>query len=403
MRGAASIAGWDNRALRDAWGMTATTFWRERRVLVTGHMGFKGAWLTAVLDRLGAYTLGYGTDDRDPLLYRNLALDHHTSIDADILDTERLAAAIADRGIDIVFHLAAQPNVRESYLKPLETFSANILGTASVLEAARSAASVEVVVCATSDKVYENQEWDWAYRETDSLGGRDPYSASKAAAEIVARSMASSFFGPAGHRARVVTVRSGNVIGGGDWCKDRIIPDAARAFSKGDTLMVRNPHSTRPWQHVLDPLWGYMELARFLHAADHAPHPAWNFGPDPVFSPVSEVVERFAAVWGNGCHWAVEQGAGPKLHEAGRLSVDSTRARRELGWRPLWNLGETVNRSAHWYRDFCGDPSRAGELVRRDIDDYFEAMTLAAVPHGSTQSAARMLRQEDGKWKDRNR
>lgn len=346
-------------------------FWRGRRVLVTGHMGFKGAWLTALLDTLGARTVGYGFDLREPLLYRSLHFDRHLSVEADILDTARVAQVLADHAIDMVFHLAAQPSVRESYQKPLDTFAANIMGTASVLEAVRTAPSVAVVVCVTSDKVYENEDGDRAFRETDPLGGRDPYSASKAAAEIVAASMSRSFFGPSGHAARVVTVRAGNVIGGGDWCKDRIIPDAARAFASGEVLKVRNPNATRPWQHVLDPLWGYLELARLLRDRAEAPFPAWNFGPDPVFAPVSEVVDRFASAWGGGQRWAIE-GDGAMLHEAARLSVDSSRARDVLGWRPAWSLDESIHRTARWYRDHAERPSRAATLVQCDIGDFLD-------------------------------
>jgi CDP-glucose 4,6-dehydratase len=188
--------------------------------------------------------------------------------------------------------------------------------------------------------------------------------------------MSSSFFGPAGHRARVATVRSGNVIGGGDWCKDRIVPDAARAFSTGNALKLRNPHATRPWQHVLDPLWGYLELARFLRGREQASHPAWNFGPDPVFATVADVVGKFAAAWGQNRRWAVDGDGTEKPHEAGRLSVDSTRARRELGWLPVWGLDEAVGRSARWYRDYSEDPSQAETLVRLDINDYFDRMAL---------------------------
>lgn len=363
--------------------MSAAGFWSGRRVLVTGHMGFKGVWLTALLDRLGAETVGYGRDDRTPLLFRDIDGNGRASVEGDIRDTAGLAAVLRESRAEIVFHLAAQPVVRESYRDPVETFSSNVVGTASVLEAIRSAPSVAAVVCATSDKVYDNREWHWAYRETDALGGRDPYSASKAAAELVVASMAASFFGAGKHPARIATARSGNVIGGGDWCRDRIVPDAARAFAAGATLMLRNPEATRPWQHVLDPLWGYMELARSLHRGEATLHAAWNFGPDPVFAPVRDVVARLATAWGGDCRWAVEAQTGPQPHEAGLLAVDSTRARRDLGWRPAWDFDTAVARTAGWYRDFCTGAKPAGALVAADIDAFLTAHGLAgASGHG---------------------
>ena len=237
-------------------------FWSGRHVLVTGHMGFKGSWLVAALDRAGARTVGFGHDDRpDPLLYRFLKFRNHVSIEADVNDTERLRHALSEHEIETVIHMAAQPFVRASYAAPLQTVRDNVLGTASVLDAISSAASVKAAIMVTSDKVYENREWHWPYREADSLGGADPYSASKAAAEIITAAFRRSFFA-SDKSAQVATVRAGNVIGGGDWGADRLLPDAARAFSSGEPLVVRNPAAVRPWQHVLDALSGYLMVAR---------------------------------------------------------------------------------------------------------------------------------------------
>lgn len=347
-------------------------FWRGRSVFVTGHMGFKGAWLSYLLSRLGARTVGFGRDDRDPLLYRDLSIPDHVHNEGDVKDAGALRAALAASGASVAIHMAAQPIVLASYADPLSTFADNIMGTANLLEAVRHDSGVEACVVVTSDKVYRNNEWAWAYREDESLGGHDPYSASKAAAEIVTQSMIASFFSSPG-TARVASGRAGNVIGGGDWAEHRLLPDAARALARGEPLMVRNPYSTRPWQHVLEPLSGYLALAQALVEGRDKGRPAWNFGPAHEDAlPVSEIADLFVAAWGNGAEWRLAPKAEDAPKEASFLAVDVSLARRDLGWRPRWRVGEAVARTAAWYRD-ASQGGDAAALLDRDIDAFLAA------------------------------
>jgi len=347
-------------------------FWRDRRVFVTGHMGFKGAWLTYLLSRLGAETVGYGRDARTPLLYRELTIPGHRSSDGDVRQLHALTDTLVHSGAEVVVHMAAQPIVLTSYADPVRTFDENIMGTANLLQAVRQAPSVQSVVVITSDKVYRNNEWVWAYRENEPLGGHDPYSASKAAAEIVTQSMIASYFSKPG-TARVATARAGNVIGGGDWADHRLLADAARALGRGDPFVVRNPHSTRPWQHVLEPLSGYLTLAQALVEGRDGGYPAWNFGPshDDAIS-VGEVADLFVSAWGSGAGWTLSERTVEAPKEARFLAVDTAQARRELGWRPRWRVAEAVSRTAAWYRDAsgCGD---VGALIDRDVDAFLAA------------------------------
>lgn len=351
--------------------LTATrAFWQGRRVLVTGHMGFKGTWLCALLSSLGAVTIGYGLDPRVQLLYRELAIANHEHNEADINDLGALSKTLAESNAEIIFHLAAQPIVIMSYEDPIQTFESNIMGTARVMEAARAARNVKAIVIVTSDKVYENQGRNMPFKEDDSLGGHDPYSASKAAAEIVAKSMAQSFFSDRSS-ARVATARAGNVIGGGDWSAHRLLPDAARALMNNRPLLVRNPESTRPWQHVLDPLWGYLLLAQYLHSDESTRFSSWNFGPSLEETlPVKDIAQLFVSAWGPGASWTVGNGP-PAQHEAGQLSVDSTLAHNILGWHPRWRVAESVKRSAIWYRNHA-EAKAASALVTQDINDFLE-------------------------------
>ncbi|MDI1264417.1 MAG: CDP-glucose 4,6-dehydratase [bacterium] len=343
-------------------------FWNGKRVFVTGHMGFKGAWLVSLLSHLGAKTFGFGKDEREKLLYRELRLAGHTRRVGDINDLGAVKAALAESGAEVLFHLAAQPIVLTSYDDPLATFETNVLGTVRVLEAARKSANLKAIVVITSDKVYQNDGASRAFREGDPLGGADPYSASKAAAEIVAHSMARSFFPPP-NPIRIATARAGNVIGGGDWADFRLLPDAARAIGAGQPLVCRNPASTRPWQHVLDPLSGYMMLAEDL-AHRKTDIDAWNFGPaqEDVLT-VGEVADRFVAAWGGDAKWMTESSQAPVRHEAKLLAIDSSRAQRELGWYPRWRSREAIERTASWYRDHYTGVG-GGELVERDIASY---------------------------------
>jgi CDP-glucose 4,6-dehydratase len=342
------------------------SFWVGRPVLITGHKGFKGAWLSALLAHLGARTYGFGRDSRPRLLYPALRLANHAHREADLADTNALEAAMSESRPEVLFHLAAQPIVLTSYADPLGTFDDNIMGTARVLQAARAANSLKAIVVVTSDKVYRNRGGERAYVETDELGGLDPYSASKAAAEIVTTAMTASYFEAPGS-PRIATVRAGNVIGGGDWADNRLLPDAARAFEAGAPLIVRNPESTRPWQHVLDPLRGYLMLAERLASSDRTSFDAWNFGPDVADAiSVARIVDLFTQAWGQGAGWVRSNTDQPAAREAAHLSVDSSRARRELGWQPRWRVEEAVRRTAAWYHAHAkGEPAQS--LVERDI------------------------------------
>ncbi|MGH1418070.1 MAG: CDP-glucose 4,6-dehydratase [Hyphomicrobiaceae bacterium] len=343
-------------------------FWKGRRVFVTGHMGFKGAWLCALLSRLGAISIGFGKDNREPLLYRELKPHNHIHNLGDINDGSALESALVESGAEVLIHLAAWPLVLSSYGDPVGTFDTNILGTAKVLQAARKGPALKSIIVITTDKVYENHEWPWAYREQDALGAADPYSASKAAAEIVTQSMSKSYF-PNGGSPGVATARAGNVIGGGDWAEHRLLPDAARALDRDEPLICRNPDSVRPWQHVLDPLAGYLLLAETMATAQHDLPIAWNFGPAPMDAlKVREVADLFVQNWSGERKWITSK-TPPAEKEAEILTIDSALARAKLGWQPRWNGREAVVRTVDWYRAYSNGGD-AQELVDRDILDY---------------------------------
>lgn len=344
-----------------------------RSVFVTGHTGFKGSWLALWLQRLGAKVTGYATkppttpSNFEVSGIRELLAEHH---EADIRDRARLSAALQKAAPDVVFHLAAQSLVRESYRSPYDTFEVNTQGTAAVLEALRLLGRPCAVVIVTSDKCYENEDRSSARRESDALGGYDPYSASKGAAEIVTASYRRSFFPPdqiVKHGVRVASARAGNVIGGGDWAKDRIVPDMVDALTGERPVPVRNPDAVRPWQHVLEPLSGYLTLAARLLRADPADFcTAWNFGPaEGKEAPVRRLVEGFIEAWGGGT-WADRRDpAAP--HEAPLLSLSIEKARSQLKWTPRWSLEEAVRRTATWYRRFRKDPGQARASCLDDI------------------------------------
>lgn len=344
------------------------SFWSGRRVFITGHTGFKGGWLSLWLQSLGAELAGYAlAPPTRPSLFELAAIDEHMiSTIADIRDGDRLAVALAAHRPEVVFHLAAQPLVRASYVDPVGTFATNVMGTVNLLEAVRHTASVRAVVNVTSDKCYDNREWLWGYREDEPLGGHDPYSSSKGCAELITRAWRDSYFNTAdhvGHGVALASARAGNVIGGGDWAEDRLIPDLLRAIAAGRPAIIRNPLAVRPWQHVLAPLSGYLLLAERLSTEGAAFAEAWNFGPDDADSrPVQWLADRLTAVWGEGARWLVDDSCQP--HEARALRLDCAKARHRLGWMPRWPLSETITRIVAWQRALdAGADMRAWSLA----------------------------------------
>ncbi len=344
----------------------------RRRVLVTGHTGFKGAWLCTWLLDLGAEVAGFSIDvPTRPSVFETLGIgrmirDHR----GDVRNPEELAVVFRSFRPEIVFHLAAQPIVRESFRNPVETFAVNTMGTVNVLEAVRRFDSVRAAVFVTSDKCYRNLEWEWGYRENDPLGGEDPYSASKACAEAAAYSYMHVFFreGP-----RVATARAGNVIGGGDWAVDRVVPDCARAWSAGKTVVLRRPEATRPWQHVLEPLSGYLWLATRLWEEDEGVHrEAFNFGPDPgVVCSVQRLVEMLGETW-PGSRWRVQDDVNPGMPEATLLKLCCDKALTRLGWRAVLSLEESVAMTGQWYFAWsrASESSEMVGMTMRQIRDY---------------------------------
>ncbi len=352
-----------------------------RRVFVTGHTGFKGSWLTAWLLDLGADVTGYALPpDTDPNLFDALGLAEEVRhITADVRDREKLMSEMVRARPSVVFHLAAQPLVRLGYAEPHRTFATNVMGTVDVLEAVRACESVTAAVVVTSDKCYDNAESGRAFREEDPVGGRDPYSASKGCAELVTAAYRASFFGRDG-RVAVASARAGNVIGGGDWAPDRIIPDCVRALVAGEPVVVRNPDAVRPWQHVLESLSGYIRLAALLLRDGRAFAGAWNFGPaeHDAGRTVRWVVERFLREWGGGS-WSTPERSGEEVREARLLDLDSGKARERLGWAGVWDVAEAVEQTAEWYREYYRSPRAASELVRRQLHAYEAAARLSGV------------------------
>ena len=359
--------------------MLRRDFWRGRSVFLTGHTGFKGGWLATWLLALGARVTGYAlAPDTVPSYFVRCGLAARLdSRLGDVTDGAALAAALAAARPSVVFHLAAQSLVRRAYRQPVETFATNVLGTAHLLEAIRRTPSVEAVIVVTSDKCYDNHERSEGYREDEPLGGRDPYGASKAGAELVTTAYRRSFFTTG---ARVATARAGNVIGGGDWAEDRLVPDAMRARARGETLRVRNPGAVRPWQHVLEPLGGYLALAERLVESD-AFATAFNFGPrDEDAVPVAALVELVLGLWGGGRWDAVTEPDAP--HEAGVLRLDWGRARERLGWRPALTLKEAAELTVAWYRAASAStpPSALYDLGVEQIAWYEQRWQAAREP-----------------------
>lgn len=329
-------------------------FWQGRRVFLTGHTGFKGGWLSLWLQQLGAQVTGYALPaPTQPSLFEQARVaDGMISLIGDIRDGAALAHAMREARPEVVIHMAAQPLVRRSYVDPVETYSTNVMGTVHLLEAVRQSPGVRAVVNVTTDKCYENKEWVWGYRENEPLGGYDPYSNSKGCAELVTSAYRNSFFNPAQHAEHGVALasaRAGNVIGGGDWAADRLIPDILAAFGQGQPVTIRSPHAIRPWQHVLEPLRGYLTLAEHLHDEGTAYAEAFNFGPrDSDARPVEWIVRQLAAVWGAGAAWHVDDGEHP--HEATYLKLDIAKAAHRLAWRPRLDLEHALALTVDWAR-----------------------------------------------------
>jgi CDP-glucose 4,6-dehydratase len=326
-------------------------FWEGKRVLITGHTGFKGGWLSLWLQSLGANVVGYSlaAPSKPSLFEVARVADAMVSLEGDIRNLADVQAAFLTYQPEIVIHMAAQSLVRYSYQNPVETYATNVMGTVHVLEAVRHAPSVRAVVVVTSDKCYENKEWAWGYRENEAMGGYDPYSSSKGCAELVAAAYRQSFFNIAGRAVAIASARAGNVIGGGDWAVDRLIPDTIRAVSEQRPVLIRSPGAIRPWQHVLEPLSGYLTLAERMWSSKVEYASAWNFGPnDQDAKPVAWIVERITGLWGEGAQWKLDTVQHP--HEAHYLKLDSSKSRAGLGWTPMLDLSETLTWIVDWYK-----------------------------------------------------
>lgn len=351
-------------------------FWQGKRVLVTGHTGFKGSWLSLWLQKLGATVLGYAlSPPTEPNLFEVARVtEGMISVKGDVRDLDHLQTIMVEHQPEIVIHMAAQPLVRYSYEHPVETFSTNVLGTVNVLEAVRRTGGVRVLVCITSDKCYENKEWVWGYREDDRLGGHDPYSSSKGCAELVISAYRRSYFPPERyeeHGVAVASTRAGNVIGGGDWAQDRLIPDIMRAILENRSVIIRNPNAIRPWQHVLEPLNGYLCLAERLWSDGPRFAQAWNFGPDSANAKtVGWIVDYLTRRWGEGARWELDGSEHP--HEDTFLKLDCSKARSLLGWAPKLSLATALEWIIEWYRGYRQQADMR-TLTKTQIEQ-FEAM-----------------------------
>jgi CDP-glucose 4,6-dehydratase len=349
--------------------------YKNRRVLITGHTGFKGSWLCLLLNQLGADVYGYALEPpTNPSLFEEAKIEELiTSYIGDIRDLTHLQEVFHKVQPEIVIHMAAQPLVRDSYNIPVETYAINVMGTVHLLEACRNTPSVKAIVNVTTDKCYENREWHWGYRENESMGGYDPYSNSKGCSELVTASYRNSFFNPANyekHGVAVASARAGNVIGGGDWADDRLIPDFIRAITNGEKVKIRSPYAIRPWQHVLEPLTGYLTLAVKLYTEGVQYAQGWNFGPDDNDAQNVEWITMFICnLWGEGASFEIDQN--PQPHEANYLKLDCSKAKAELGWIPKWNIETTLKSIVDWNKAFLkGEDIR--QVTESQINQYFE-------------------------------
>jgi len=351
-----------------------------RTVLITGHTGFKGGWLTLWLESLGARVIGYSLDPPSSPSFFEVANLSSRIVDmrGDVLDGDKLNRVVNKYRPEFIFHFAAQPLVRASYVNPHGTFNVNVMGTVNVLESIRLSKNPTICVCITSDKCYENKEWDYAYRENDPMGGYDPYSASKGAAELVISSYRNSFFGESGSEPFCVlsSARAGNVIGGGDWADDRIVPDCVRSIVDGETIKIRNPCAIRPWQFVLDPLFGYLFLAMKMKEMPEKYSDAWNFG--PYYSnniDVQTMVTKIIDEWEGGSWESISQNE-HTLHEAGYLKLDIAKSITKLGWKPVYQIDETIRKTIQWYKNYYSNSFDMNAFSLEQINDFIETYQL---------------------------
>jgi len=325
-------------------------FWKSKKVFLSGHTGFKGSWVSLWLQSMGAIVKGYSLEpNTKPNLFTEANVEENMNSEfGDIRNLNQISKSMLDFNPDILIHMAAQPLVRLSYQEPVDTYTTNVIGTVNVLEAARGCPNLKAIVSVTTDKCYENNEWDWGYRENEPMGGHDPYSSSKGCAELVTSAYRRSFFNSE-DTASLASARAGNVIGGGDWADDRLIPDILKAFEKSESVVIRNPISTRPWQHVLEPLSGYLVLAQELFENGKEYAEGWNFGPkDEDCQPVNWILDKMVANWGEGASWELDKNNNP--HEAGFLKLDCSKASNRLKWQPKWSLQQTLKLIIEWHQ-----------------------------------------------------
>lgn len=352
-----------------------SSFWKNKKVFLTGHTGFKGSWMSLWLLKMGAQVTGYSlAPNTNPALYDLVGLSKEMkSYEGDIGNYQKLENAVRESNPDIVIHMAAQALVRASYVNPIETYQTNVMGTVHILESVRKAgANVQALVNVTTDKCYENLESTWAYKENDRLGGYDPYSSSKACSELVTSAFRQSYFNPKDfekHGVGIATARAGNVIGGGDWSEDRLLPDIFRALSQNNQIVIRNPKSTRPWQHVLEPLSGYFLLLQKIFEDKQKYSEAFNFGPDLGDTQnVETIVKQIIKLWGPEAKYTITAATGP--YEAQLLTLDCSNARNKLGWKPRWALSETLPGIVDWYRKVYDEPTQARSITLEQIEQY---------------------------------
>ena len=356
-------------------GMINQDFWKGKKVFLTGHTGFKGSWMSIWLNQLGAEITGYSLDPpTNPSLFKEAEIEQLLNHNiGDVRDLENLKKIMIESNPDIVIHMAAQPLVRESYLDPVGTYNTNVMGTVHVLESVRYSNNTRAVVNVTTDKCYENKEWIWGYRENEPLCGYDPYSNSKSCSELITSSYRNSFFNPdkygTGHHVALASARAGNVIGGGDWAKDRLIPDILKSFENQEPVFIRSPYSIRPWQHVLEPLSGYLTLAEQLYSEKGIEYAeGWNFGPNDADSkPVEWIVNKMCNLWGNGASFKIDEN--PQPHEASYLKLDISKADFKLNWRPIWSLETSLKKIIEWNKLY-NQNSNILEICQQQIKEF---------------------------------